>query len=157
MKLTLREATTADAELLFRWRNEAETRKNSFGSGPIPFEEHIRWLSSRLTASDDTRIWILEDGTMPVGQIRYERVSDEARISFSIDKNVRGKGLGTALLKLTAPLACQTLGVEQLVGMTKPDNIPSIRSFERAGFRQMPFQSADLGSALVFVWKPSFA
>ena len=46
--LYLRRAGMADAETLFRWRNDPEVRENSFRTQPIPHEEHIAWLKAAL-------------------------------------------------------------------------------------------------------------
>src|SRR5437870_11720227 len=70
MNLVWREARMADADLLWRWANDRETRQNSFTTSPIPYAEHIEWLAKRL-GSDATRIWIFLDCHVPVGQVRF--------------------------------------------------------------------------------------
>jgi RimJ/RimL family protein N-acetyltransferase len=70
-----------------------------------------------------------------LGLIRYDRItSDTASISFQIDYPYRGQGLGTLLLQLTAPRACQELQVSTLEGTTFATNEPSARAFLKAGF-----------------------
>jgi len=65
LSLTLREARPSDAELLWRWANDPETRANSFSRAAISYADHVAWLERRL-ASDATRIWIFGDEGVPV-------------------------------------------------------------------------------------------
>ena len=132
--IALREATLDDAELLLTWRNDPATRRNSFTSDVIDFAQHRKWLRQKLAARDQTRIWILMADGSPAGQIRYDLKDDVAEISFSIDVRYRGRGLGTELLRLTAPKACRELGASAVRGFVNWTNTPSIRAFERAGF-----------------------
>src|ERR1043166_10202171 len=63
--------------LLWYWANDRQTRKNSFNSNPIAWSTHEAWCAENLGAPN-VRIWILERQHVPVGQIRYERISAEA-------------------------------------------------------------------------------
>ncbi|HEY7060815.1 MAG TPA: GNAT family N-acetyltransferase [Chloroflexota bacterium] len=134
--LTLRPATRDDARLLWEWANDPDVRANAFFPEPIPWETHRAWLDRKL-AAPDCRIWIAARGGAPVGQVRYDRAGDAAEIGISVAAAGRGQGLGTALLRASAPRACAELGVRRLVALVKPQNHASARAFERAGFRQV--------------------
>ena len=133
MTLTVRRVCAADAALLWEWRNDELVRQNSFTTGPIPWEDHQRWLAARL-ASPSTVIYILEDGQGPVAQVRYERRADEAEVGISVAASARGRGYGRAALLETVDEACAALGVRRIVALVKDDNVPSRRAFEGAGF-----------------------
>jgi UDP-2,4-diacetamido-2,4,6-trideoxy-beta-L-altropyranose hydrolase len=135
MSLSLRLANANDAGLLWGWANDPVCRNNAFDSNPIEWETHVRWLDQKL-AAPDCRIWILEKDGRSVGQIRYDRKEKCAEIDFAVAPEARGQGLGTTLLKLSAPQACDGLRVEKLIGFVKQENRASIRAFERAGFQQ---------------------
>jgi UDP-2,4-diacetamido-2,4,6-trideoxy-beta-L-altropyranose hydrolase len=131
--LVLRAASSADATLLWQWRNEEATRLNSIEQAPVPWGSHVAWLDRKL-ADGSCRIWILEDEARPVGQIRFERRDDVAVVNYSIDAGHRGRGLGTAILKISAGRACQELGAVRLSGLVKVSNEASCRAFVAAGF-----------------------
>jgi RimJ/RimL family protein N-acetyltransferase len=129
----LRPASFDDARLLWQWRNEPEVRQNSFDTGEIDWNTHTAWLERKLT-SPDCRIWVLENGSDPIGQIRYDRVDRIAELSFSITSRFRGRGFGTLILERSWSEACRELDVAGVRAMVKDDNLPSQRACERAGF-----------------------
>jgi UDP-2,4-diacetamido-2,4,6-trideoxy-beta-L-altropyranose hydrolase len=152
MALLLREATRDDLELLYAWRNDPTTRLNSFRQEEVDRDEHRRWLETKLLAPDRARIWILMEDGVPVGQVRYDRNGESADISVSIDDRFRGRGLGTAILRMSAPRACRDLGVSELRGMVKLDNAASMAAFVRAGFRRGADSVINGERAAVFLW-----
>ncbi|MBD5483106.1 MAG: UDP-2,4-diacetamido-2,4,6-trideoxy-beta-L-altropyranose hydrolase [Lachnospiraceae bacterium] len=139
-----RNVKEADKELLFTWANDAETRRQSFSSAPITWDEHTAWFA-RTQADTDSPHWILmvcdeERGdAQPAGVLRLTRDQDGAayRISYSIAPAWRGHGLGSLLLTLakrwTAAL-CFTC--TELYGEVKAENIASVRCFEKAGYEK---------------------
>jgi RimJ/RimL family protein N-acetyltransferase len=133
MKTVLRAARPEDAQLLWVWRNDPDVRRQSFSADEIPWEVHEAWFARKL-ASPDTRIWILEADGVPAGQIRVERTGSDAKISFSVDRTMRRRGVGRRLLAMAGPVACRELGVRRLVGFVKAENTASQRAFEEAGF-----------------------
>ena len=134
----LRPADAGDAFLLWRWANDAATRAQSFQKEAIPWDDHRRWLARRL-ASEACRIYILEWRTIPVGVVRYDRIeADLARISFAVDRDFRGRGLGLRLIEMSRPLASRDLAVESFEAETLPENAPSRKVFGRAGFHEEP-------------------
>lgn len=130
----VRPATTADARLLWLWANDPDTRKNSFSPEPIPWESHVEWLARKLACAE-TQIWILESEDEPVGVIRYKKISPEAaEISYSVAARHRGRGFAAEILKMTFSLAVEDSRIRQVVGYVFPENVASIRAFQRAGY-----------------------
>ena len=135
--LALREADSNDAFLIWRWANDPTSRANSFQPDPIPWADHLAWYQAKL-GSPGTKMWILERHRAPVGHIRYDRTDAEtARISFSVDADHRGKGLGRRLLELSSRQCPSLLGVRHLQGITFKSNAASARAFLGAGFHQV--------------------
>ncbi len=129
----LREATEADAERLFRWRNEPETRANSFHSEPISYEEHVAWLASALR-NPAQEIYIFCDGDTPIGQVRLSTEGCKATISYSIDTSYRKKGYGQKMIRCVEKLCAERGKPVFLCGYVKKNNIASQVIFERLGY-----------------------
>lgn len=129
----LRKATEADAQILFRWRNEPETRANSFHTEPILYEEHVAWLTAALQ-NPAQEIYIFCDGDIPIGQVRLSDEGDSATISYSIDIAYRGKGYGQTMLRYVEKL-CADRGTPKILrGYVKEKNIASQVIFEKLGY-----------------------
>jgi UDP-2,4-diacetamido-2,4,6-trideoxy-beta-L-altropyranose hydrolase len=132
---TIRQATPVDAGVLWQWANDPSVRANSFNSREITWPEHVAWYFNKLL-SDNTRIWVFENGHIPVAQIRYDRLNEtSARISYMVDAAYRGRGFGTHILQATALLACGELKISTLEGETFAHNTASVKAFEKAGFK----------------------
>ena len=151
--LRLRAASQEDALLLWQWASDAVTRRNSFVSEPISWVAYEAWYAKKIS-STDTRFWILECQHVPVGQIRYDRTdAHTGRISFSIAPGFRGRNLGTQILRLTADLAGQELGVSVVEGITFLENRASSHAFVKAGFEVIEEKS--IAGHVCFVFRRS--
>lgn len=138
-----------DAALLWRWANDAETRRNAFDPSPIPFERHVGWLERRL-ASDATRLLIFSDDAGPVGQVRFDVEDGVAEIDVAIAPERRGQGLGTAMLReaLAGLRAEWGAGVRPRAHVLA-HNERSLRMFQRCGFREVGARERDGARAVV--------
>jgi UDP-2,4-diacetamido-2,4,6-trideoxy-beta-L-altropyranose hydrolase len=135
--LQVRPARWEDVELLWRWANDPTVRANSFHPDLIPLDDHMEWYKDKL-ASSDTHFWIIEHDQVPVAQIRYDRVHrTEAKISFSVARDHRGRGIGTKTVTLTFEMACKELGAKHIKGIVFSSNKASQRAFIKAGFRNV--------------------
>jgi RimJ/RimL family protein N-acetyltransferase len=130
-----RVATADDVQLYFDWANDADTRRQSFRSDAIPLEAHEAWFARKLTDPNaQMLVFETEDGR-PVGQVRFEKQTDEeVIIGVSVDKAFRGRGLSSQLILEACELCRERWTDLPISAYIKPDNQPSIRAFERAGF-----------------------
>ena len=132
--LIFREATADDLQLLFEWNNDPEVRRRSFNTEPILLENHTRWYQARLE-NPNSKIYIAETKDSPAAQIRFDLNGGTATISYLIAAAYRGKGLGhTVLQKGIEKLQKQRPDLQRVEGLVQPENIASVRAFEKAGF-----------------------
>jgi len=138
-----------DAALLWRWANDAETRRNAFDPSPIPYDRHVGWLERRL-ASDATRLMIFSDDAGPVGQVRFDVDGGVAEIDIAIAPERRGQGLGAAMLReALAGLRAEWGDGVRPRAHVLPHNERSLRMFRRCGFREVGAQERDGAHAVV--------
>ena len=129
MQIILRKATMEDALLLLVWRNDPETRKQSFKDDIVALENHLEWLA-RVIATPERILFIVEHEGVPAGTIRADKdVDGSSEISWTVALEMRGKGIGKAML--TA--ACEIIEGD-LTAKVKTENKPSISMAESAGF-----------------------
>ena len=139
MRLTLREVTGKDIDLLFQWANDPVTRQNAFHTEQIPYETHRVWFVKML-ADRDVLKYILCSTTnagevQNIGQIRLSIEDGEALIDYSIDPEKRGQGYGTRMI-LMAEEKLRELRVDVIYckGQVKHANIASAKAFEKCGY-----------------------
>lgn len=125
-----------DMMLLFQWANDPLVRQTAFHTKPILIEDHKKWFSSKLNNSG-TKMFILEERQIPVGQIRFdlEEVEGVYYIDYSISEKYRGKGLGKKILLLGLK-SHESFNQEKLIyrAFVKKNNQASIKCFTSVGF-----------------------
>lgn len=136
--MILRPLTLNDAPLIYRWRTDEESRRNSTTKHIFSGESHVGWLCEKLASR--SVMLVGESYNEPVGAvyfIRHKTALDDKKTKFSDDYIVsimiapecRRMGYGKALLEAalrTIDLPCQAVILD--------DNIASRRIFEQCGF-----------------------
>lgn len=137
-----------DAALLWRWANDAETRRNAFSKAVIPYDAHVAWLRGRLE-SGTTRLWIFADAQGPVGQVRFDLEGDVADIDIAVAPERRGRGHGRAMLSQ----AVRALRAERASARPRAavlaHNGRSLAMFRACGFESVGVQHRDGEEAIV--------
>ncbi|HET7475534.1 MAG TPA: bifunctional UDP-2,4-diacetamido-2,4,6-trideoxy-beta-L-altropyranose hydrolase/GNAT family N-acetyltransferase [Dermatophilaceae bacterium] len=133
-RLTARPATAADAELLWRWRNDPGTRAMSRQRGEVQLADHLAWLRDSL-GRPDRLLLVVEDGGSPVGTVRWDRLAGQGwQVSITVDPGRRGQGLGAAVLAAgEVALRAKDPTGPRLAGVHET-NEASYRLFLRAGY-----------------------
>jgi RimJ/RimL family protein N-acetyltransferase len=135
LKLELRPASLDDAELLLAWRNDPEVRSASRQPHTVEPAEHERWLSSCL-ADPERDLLIAELDGKPIGQVRFDRLTeDEREISVSLAASSRGGGLGARLIEAGVDWLRRERGTTRVIAEVRGVNPASLLSFRQAGFR----------------------
>ena len=133
--LRLRLVTMADGPVLLAWRNDPETRRQSFVQDRVRLRTHLAWLAGKLA---DPTCWLflaVDQRDRPVGQVRLERLSrGVAEVHISVAPEARGRGVARATLALAAGASSGTMAVRTLVAHVRPDNVASVIAFVKAGF-----------------------
>ena len=139
MAFLIRPATAADAAFLFMLRTDPDVVATSNTEAPLDLEQHLIWLEALVTR-DDRILFIIEIGPGPValsvGMCRLD-ICDYGRyaeVSIALVKALRGKGLGTAVLREVARRATEKYRLGWLEAVIKESNTASRRAFLNAGY-----------------------
>jgi UDP-2,4-diacetamido-2,4,6-trideoxy-beta-L-altropyranose hydrolase len=148
--LHFRSAGMEDRELIWQWANDPATRAVSFSSGAIRWEDHVAWFDAML-ANADCYLWLaLNEQGKAIGQVRFDVCEGNATISVGLGKVHRGKDLGALLIWSACRKLFREQTVDKIHASIKPDNIASVRAFQRAGFEKAADTTIKGGSALNF-------
>lgn len=133
--VTLRPVCAEDEALLLTWKNDETARKYALSPKVVSGQEHAAWFYKMLQ-SDDTKLYILQCGDVPAGQLRLDADGMEAVISYSVAKEQRGYGYGELLLLLAEEKAKECSDMIRLCGEVHKDNLPSIKCFQKLGYTE---------------------
>ncbi len=118
--------------MLWEWRNDPDTRRQSISTEEVSWENHVKWFAATLV-NPDRKLYVVEDVTVPVGTVRFDR--DEAtgrwEISWTVAPSARGQGIGGRLVAEAVAMF-----KSPLKAVIKPSNVASAKIAERAGFRK---------------------
>jgi len=135
VRVTLRPSGDDDSGRIMEWRNEADAVRFSVTGRPVTAAEHEGWFAAQR---EDPKIhlWIAEEEGSAVGQVRVEISAETGTVSITVAAGHRGRGVGPAMLRAVLAEVADERLVERLRALVHPDNIASLRAFERAGFRR---------------------
>lgn len=137
--MTIRQAqsTEQDCDLVFSLSNDPFVRACSFNTKPIEYEQHCKWFAKTI-ADIKTLFFLIFDGDSFVGQIRFNRESEQSTecvISLSITKEYRGKHISGKFLELGIDeLKKNWYNIKTVVAEVKDENMASNALFLREGF-----------------------
>jgi len=133
--VTMRAATAADCQSVWRWRNEPDIRLASTLSDPIPWDKHRAWFDSTLAGSG-RRLLIGEADGGAVGVVSFDLAGERATVSAYLTPAGRGRGIGPELLlQGQAWLQHYRPDVTRIEAVIRPENEPSIAAFTAARYR----------------------
>jgi UDP-2,4-diacetamido-2,4,6-trideoxy-beta-L-altropyranose hydrolase len=143
---------TKDKELIYHWSNDIITRESSFNSKSITLDEHSEWFKKKIIALNSW-YFICEIDGMPAAIIRFDIDTNETTIGINIAPNFRGKGLASLFLTESSLLYFKK-NSNVLLAFIKKSNIPSIKSFEKAGF--LLDSETSINNTEAFLYKKTF-
>ncbi len=125
----LRLAEREDADWLFALQCQPETRRFSLNPQAPTLEEHNQWMNATL---DDAHrlLCIIEVRDESAGMLRLDRSGEGFTVSIAIDAAWRGKGIGSAALRL----ARRAIRNRDLYATVLPENTISHALFRAAGY-----------------------
>lgn len=136
LKVNLRKAELSDMDSIYRWRNNPAVREYFFDSTAIDFQDHKAWYRKALN-TDSKVLLLASNQERRVGVVRFDISQDEATLSIFVDPSLFGQGFGTAILQESVNwLKENKTGIKNIRAEILPENIGSIRAFEKSGFKK---------------------
>lgn len=132
--LRMRLAEAEDARNVFNWRNHPLVRKNSVNAQEISWNQHSQWFEQQLKNSN-CPILIGEIDTKPVGVVRFDISTNEAKVSIYLVPDSEFKGWGGCLLdQAEVWLHHHYPEVTTLHAQVLPNNEPSKKLFTKLNY-----------------------
>lgn len=137
--LTIRNATTDDAEQLASWWNDGKIMAHAgFPNGTGETAEEIV-SSLERNAEDSGQLLILERDEVHIGEMDYHKVGEDvAEIGIKIcDFSLHDKGLGKLFLSMLIDFLFTKLQYKKIILDTNLKNERAQHVYEQLGFRKV--------------------
>ncbi|MCC5464037.1 UDP-4-amino-4,6-dideoxy-N-acetyl-beta-L-altrosamine N-acetyltransferase [Pelosinus baikalensis] len=135
---SLRKITENDLKGVLKWRNSDHIRNNMFSDHMITLEEHYKWFN-KIKEDNCNLHLIFEKQSVSVGMTYFTDFDISNQVcswGFYLGEKSLPRGMGTVLGFLSLEYSFEILGIEKLCGEVLGFNIPSIRLFQRLGFKE---------------------
>lgn len=134
-RVRLRPVYEDDCKLLWEWANDPDVRASAFETDSIRWEEHLAWFSRKRADPSCQMFIVVDSNDFPVGQVRFDiQPNGTAEVDISIAREQRERGYGAEALQLACARLFRTASVKRIISHIKPENMASIRAFEKVGF-----------------------
>lgn len=132
-KVSLRKATPSDIEFLWYLRNQPSVYRYFRRGRAVSWKEHINWIMPIIFGISPKTVFIIQKSGIPAGQVRFDYKTSD--ISISILKEFRGKGFAIGSLALAIKEIKKQKKAKKLIAEIHKKNLPSIKLFEKLGFK----------------------
>jgi L-amino acid N-acyltransferase YncA len=147
MTIGFRAAEKSDSKLIWHWRNDPVTRSMSRQTDEVPLADHEKWFAQSLVNEKRT-LWMVLLAGKPIGVVRFDKLEGrQIEISINLTPEIRGKSLGGLILSQASQefQATQMADEETLIAAIRFENIASVKSFEKAGYKLQEKLDQDWG------------
>lgn len=129
-------AMLEDEKFLFELRNEPEVCAASWNSELVQWDNHVVWFRNSLANLNRSFFILRSDSGEPVGQVRYDVDGTGAEVGVSVSNKFYGRGYASTGLRKTTKIFFESFPkVLVIFAHIKLDNVASIRTFEKAGYK----------------------
>ena len=140
--LLFRPINEADTDMVIGWRNSEYVKKHFLYRENITRRDHLDWLKYRVKTGEVVQFIIIEKKSKtPIGSVYFrdiDRITGYAEYGIFIGEDkARGKGYGNETAVTMVGHYFDKMAGKRLILRVLKDNVPAIRSYERAGFRRI--------------------
>ncbi len=135
--VTLRRIEEKDADLIYEWQSDPETRRHSHDSAVPEYSSHLQWLTKKL-ADPGCYFYMIESNGAPAGVVRLDYQADADGepagylLSIYTAPGYYRRGVGGVALNYINGLFSECVLYADIL----PENVASQRLFTSAGFNQ---------------------
>lgn len=135
--VSVRPARDDDEDRRYVWKvnNDPSVRERSISTDSIPWEDHVEWYAE-VMSDPDRLLYVTQHEGEDCGVVRYDldRHAKEAEISIALQESFRGRHIGREVIEITSSAILGHNDVDTVVAHVRPDNTPSVKAFEAAGY-----------------------
>lgn len=140
-QIALTPLSADDLPVLFAWINEREQVLFNAAYKPVPAEQHQEWFAAIQRRNDVILFGIRQLGNNTlIGSCQLHSINPvhrSAELQIRIGEVAqRGHGYGSQAVQLLLDFAFKDLNLNRVYLQVFKNNIPALRTYEKAGFRR---------------------
>lgn len=140
-KVILRTITMDDTDLIVRWRNNPEVKKNFIFRGEFTHETHRHWMETKIANGEALQYIIMtKEEQKPVGSVYFRDIDtmhNSAEYGVFIgEDSARRKGFGKEAARLFTRYGIEELGLHRISLRVLDGNDAAYRTYQKAGFKK---------------------
>lgn len=152
--LTLLPATERHVKEYWRINNDPSVRAVSFSAESIPWETHLAWYERSLESSQ-RKLYVTVELERVVAVSRMDILEESAEISLAVEPSCHGRGIGVWTIQQTGSAFKEAHpSIKKVRALVKAENIPSRRTFEKAGYTLSDTAESVEGETVLAYWLP---
>ena len=158
--ICLRKMTWEDTDLIVKWRNSEEVRRNFIYQALFTRESHENWIRTKVETGEVVQMMICDIATgTPLGSVYIrdiDRTHNKAEYGIFIgEASARGRGVGSKVAELMLKYCFEEEKLHRVYLRALAGNGGAIRSYEKAGFVREGYLKDDVylnGEYCDIVW-----
>lgn len=140
--IRLRAPEPEDLEVMLRFENSTDVWEMSNTTGPysrFQLKQYIEQTQNDLFADRQLRLMIENEVRQVVGIIDvcyFDPLHNRGEVGIMVDKEYRGRGIGSTALALLEDHCFRYLGIHQLFAYIAMENLPCRKLFAACGYKE---------------------
>ena len=122
-----------------QWYNDPDIRKTLILDEILELDKTIQWFEAIKDSPSRLDLMIEADASMPIGQISLVNIDHQHKAAEIVlvigNKEYWGKGVMLEAESLLIGWAFEGMGMEKIWAETRPENIASLITMKKLGFR----------------------
>ncbi len=138
-KLKLEPITEEDTDLILKWRNNINVKKNFIFQQMFTKDIHLNWLKTNVFTGKTAQFIINYDGTSIGSTFLRDIDVDNNKAEFGIfigEDNYRGQGLGTQATLQILKYGFEKLNLNKIFLRVLNNNTSAVNSYIKSGFQK---------------------
>lgn len=130
----LRLADENDVDITYKWASDEKIRQFFFNREIVKEDIHRKWFFNKIKEVNCLYLILVDLSNTPFGSVRVDIQGEQGLISYLIDTDYQGKGIGQKMLQLLEEYLKKNTEISFLKGVVLEGNQASSHIFRKLNY-----------------------